>query len=302
MDRILSGKSSSLRRSQLLKRLREHHNLPVFPDIFHRLEIMLADAAKVNVNQVAELIESEPVIAGRVIKLANSAYYGGGRRTLDSISLAVSRLGYTTLRTLVYSCILPEMFKDIKGFNHLQFWRHSLTVGLLARDLMTRSIERTLRTIDQAYLSGLMHGIGILLFKTLVSEDYDTTLEITKDTGSILTKIEQDMFGIDHPELGSILLESEWGMDAVIVDAVRNQFNPPEPGPPHSVHETLFVANAVCLVYNISNGTGMNYNSLHLDFLAHIGRLEYDQDEIERLLLLAKSEVETIEEFLQIRD
>jgi HD-like signal output (HDOD) protein len=300
LDRILSGKSTSLRRSQILKRLRENSNLPVFPDILHRLESMLADTTKVNINQVAELIESEPVVAGRVMKLANSAYYGGGRRTLDSIPLAVSRLGYHTLRTLVYSCVLPEMFKDLQNFDHLQFWRHSLTVGLLARDLMTRSIERTLKTIDQAYLAGLMHGMGVLVFKTLAPMDYDTTLEITKDTGSILTKIEREMFGIDHPELGAILLESEWGMDAEIVEAVRTQFEPPKPGPPHSVRETLFVSNAICLVYGISNGTGMNYSSLHLDFLAHIGRLNYNQEEIERLLEIAKAEVSTIEDFLHI--
>ncbi|MCB2211280.1 HDOD domain-containing protein [bacterium] len=298
MERITTSKSTSLRRSQVIKRLRENNNLPVFPDILHRLESILEDTTRVNINQVAELIESEPVIAGRVIKLANSAYYGGGRRTLDSIPLAVNRLGYHTLRTLVYSCVLPEMFMEVKGFDHLQFWRHSLIVALLSRDLMTRSVERTLKTIDQAYLSGLMHGVGVLVFMTLVPHEYRQALQTSKESGIMLSAVEKEMFGIDHAELGSLLLESEWNMDEVVVEAVRNQYIAPETKPPRNVRETLYVANAVCLVYGISNGTGMNYESQHLDLLANIGRLKYDKETIERLLELAQDEVSTIEDFL----
>ncbi|GBE29563.1 HDOD domain protein [bacterium BMS3Bbin04] len=301
MNRIVQSKSRSLRRSQVIKRLRESNNLPVFPEILHRLESMLADTKRVNVNKVAELIESEPVIAGRVIKLANSAYYGGGRRTLESIPLAVNRLGFQTLRTLVYSCVLPEMFQTVGGFDHLQFWRHSLTVGLLSRDLMTRSIERTLKTIDHAYLAGLMHGIGVLVFETLVPHEYSSTLEVAKESSRLLVDVEREMFGIDHTELGALLLESEWSMDESIVDAVRHQLNPPNPHPPHNVRETVFVANAVCLVYGVSNGTGMNYSSLHLEYLAHLGKLNYDKESVERLLELAKNEVSTIEDFLAIK-
>ncbi|MBS1262620.1 MAG: hypothetical protein MAG453_01980 [Calditrichaeota bacterium] len=238
------------------------------------------------------------MIAGRVLKLANSAFYGGGRRTLDSIPLAVNRLGFRTVRTLVYSSALPDLFTNAPHLDHYQFWRHSLTVAMLARDLMTRSPERTLKSVDQAYLSGLLHGVGLLVFQTLFPKEYGSALEEARDTARSLSDVEVEMFGIDHQELGAILLESEWDMDAVIVDAVKNHVRAPDGQGTRSVNETLFVANSVCLVYGISNGTGLSYTHQHLELLSSLGRLGYDQHSIERLLDLAKSEVSTIEELL----
>lgn len=93
-------------------------------------------------------------------------------------------------------------------------------------------------------------------------------------------------------------MQSEWDIDDTVVQAVKHQYTAPAKQNGRSVRETLYVANAVCLVYGVSNGTGMNYTHMHLELLAALGRLGYDQRAVERLLDLAESEVDNIEEFL----
>ncbi len=300
MQDILSYPSKWLRRSHVMRAIFSETELPVLPQIIRSLENLLSQP-KAGSGDVAILLESDPVIAGRVVHLANSAYYGSGRNDVASVSRAVSRLGMQTVRSLVYAAALPELFHS-KGFafNHKAFWRHSLTVAFLTRDLVLQKDKNAVDTADHGYLAGLMHDLGILLFAKAIPEQYDKITTKSPDIGRDLFFVEEQMLGIDHSEVGANFIERNWKIDPEIVQGVRLHHNHPKEHPAsHPYSEQVFVANAVCSVYGITNGALKSIRNENLGLLTTLAELGWDFEQLERLITMANENVADVEALLE---
>jgi len=296
---ILSYPSKWLRRSHVVRAIFTDADIPILPQIVLTLETLL-DKQNTGSTEVATLLESEPVIAGRVLHLANSAYYGSGRKDVNSVSAAVSRLGIETIRGLVYSATLPELFHTSGfTFNHMQFWKHSLTVAFLSRDLVLQHDKNARESSDKAYMSGLMHDLGILLFAKAMPDHYERITVEGPDLGVDLFYVEDEVLGIDHSELSAMYVERNWKMDPEIVQAIRLHHKSPSKHPrSHPFSMELYVANAICAVYGIGNGALKNIRHENLGLLATLADLGYDMEQLERMLKMALEGVESIEGML----
>ena len=89
-------------REVLLKLIEEKSNIPPLPDILLRLESKIEDP-KSNISDIAILIETEPILAGRLIKLSNSVFFGGGREKVEHLHGAILRLGLKMILDLAYT-------------------------------------------------------------------------------------------------------------------------------------------------------------------------------------------------------
>lgn len=205
-------------REKILKHLNEKEDLPPLPDVLIGLNKKINNP-ETDIEEISELIETEPVLSGRLIKLANSVLFGGGREKAEDLQTAIMRLGLKMVLDLAYTLELPAMFKRRKTFNQLSLWKHSLAVAFLSQALADKaSLPRETR--DAVYTAGLMHDIGILVFDFLIDAEYGKFLKDAALSEHSLEVLEQERFGIAHPELGAVFIEKRWPIAPPVIEAV----------------------------------------------------------------------------------
>ena len=132
--------------------------LPSLPDIAVRVGRAVLDE-KSNSRRVAAVVQTDPVIAAKLVRAANSAFFGGGRR-VESLVAAITQLGFQLTHKLVLSFALREIFSAPSRAAQermRELWRHSTQVSALCQTIATSD-----RRFDpqQALLAGLVHDIG----------------------------------------------------------------------------------------------------------------------------------------------
>jgi HD-like signal output (HDOD) protein len=280
-------------REELLEKLRSDVNLPVLPEVLVRLDKELSNP-DVEVRSISSIISMDPILAGQVLRMSNSAYYSRGGAALTNTGAAVMRLGIRTVRGLVYALSLPRMFDSpvrLHAFSHAMFWKHSLGVGAFSQAL-GKKLNISTASQDLVYFAGLVHDIGALLFLALIPEEYDAFLAsfdqgpdeaVLKPQVFNLAIKETEAFGINHCELGAIFLEERWKMDSALVELVRDHHKP-DWNRDAFLRESLIVhvADGVC------SSTGASWeiaSQQSLPFLAPAWEhLEISLDDVSELL------------------
>ena len=241
-------------RKQILSLIEKNGYLPVFPDILAKLQKVMDDPYA-GMKDIARIIELDPALAGRVLKIANSAYYHTGYQRIDTLPAALNKLGMEKIRQLVFSIELSKLFSDSRLINPLQFWKHSLAVANFTRMLgrYAENIDPALENI--AYLSGLMHDIGIMVMAYLIPVEYDRFLQNLSKEEIPFEKQEEEAFGIDHPEAGARYIETWWHLDKKIVNSVRYHHLPfMGPANEQRCEQLVHLANGICTSHGQSNG------------------------------------------------
>jgi HD-like signal output (HDOD) protein len=221
-------------REELLQALEQDGLLPPFPDMIIRLRKMIEDP-DTGMDEVARVVQSDPVLAGRLIRLANSVLGAGTSFTTNNLNRALGRLGLKMAMDLAYSLKVPSIFPNKDGFNYNEFWRYSLGLGVTATKL-GEEFGLLKDELSHVYLGGLMRNIGVLLFIHLKKDSYLSMLNTIRselkglDTPRMLRRIaqfeskEQKEFGIDNSELGSAFIKRWWKVDPEVLEYV--QFRP----------------------------------------------------------------------------
>lgn len=196
--------------------------LILLPEVFTRVSRMVDDP-RCSGSAIAEVIGRDPVLASRLLRLANSPFYGFSSR-VGTLSRAVTVIGGRGLRDLILASSFCDLFSRLgKGIlDHEDFWQHSLFCGLAARLLGLRcGISET----ESLFVSGLMHDIGQLVLVDKVPEMARETQLRARDTGVPLYMLERSVIGCDHAEVGGELLR-QWLLPATIYDAVACHHDP----------------------------------------------------------------------------
>ncbi len=185
--------------------------LPPFSPVAVKLLSVLADE-RVPFKQIAGLIALDPVLAGEVLRLANSGLYGRWLR-VSSLLEAIARLGTGRLSQVAITAALWRGLPRKTAPFVREWWRHSIAAALLAQlcgqDLPT----------DHAYTAALLHGIGQLALFEDAPEDYPNLVERAYAERLDLLDCEREVFSVDHAELAGLILES-WGLPRKLCEAV----------------------------------------------------------------------------------
>jgi HD-like signal output (HDOD) protein len=209
----------------------------VFPtafDVVTRLRKALQDP-DLSMSRLAEIVELEPLISGRLIGMANSAAFRGRGLEVRSVKVAVTRLGLNLVRSTAMGIAMNQLLrsKDLLPFSDLaeRLWQHSLRSAAAAEVIARRM---TNIAPDEALLAGLIHDLGA--FYMLYRASQYEELRVRPDTVRHLI-IEW------HESIGHSLLIA-LGMPHAIADAVRDHDRPrPVPRPPKNLADLVFVAN-----------------------------------------------------------
>lgn len=196
------------------------HSLPCIPRVAQDL-IQQFDNPHTSLDSVARNIALDPVIAAKVLRLANSARFRGARES-TSVEDAAMRLGFNTLRTLVLASAVTGAFQAPAGFDLKGFWLHSFQVASISRLLAkNRGVAA-----ETAFTCGMMHNIGELLIQTGVPELAARLNQGGKDVDAAQrVALETLQLGFGFPEVGAELAH-RWQLPELIQQAIAYQSRP----------------------------------------------------------------------------
>lgn len=201
----------------LKRRLSGKLSLPSLPDVILRLQEKLRDPG-VGMNELAEELASDPPLAARVLRIANSAYYSLSVPVLD-ITHAVAILGLDTMSTLLMQVGVMDVFahqKRAEDFDPSILWEHSVFTAQVAGSFPKRLLRHASR--EELYVCGLLHDIGKFVLYDHVREEFLECVREAKKERS-LHKVERRVFEFTHADVGALVAE-RWGLPQKAVRAI----------------------------------------------------------------------------------
>jgi HD-like signal output (HDOD) protein len=188
-------------------------DLPSFPEIAVRVRRILSDP-KSSIDQVVRVVGSEPALAARLLRIANSASLNRSGRTVTDLRTAINRIGYNMVRSASISFAMAQIRNSNKlaGLEHhlQELWQRSTLVAAFAF-VLARTCTRV--NPDEAMLTGMMHGIGKLYVLTRATAHPDLF-----ESAATLNQIIDEW----HPSIGKAILEN-WEFPENMAQAVGDQ-------------------------------------------------------------------------------
>jgi HD-like signal output (HDOD) protein len=197
--------------------------LPNVPKVVQELIESFGDE-NINNEQIAKKVGSDQALTAKVLRAANSAYYGGNRK-VSSVNDAVFMLGFNAVRTMVLASGITGAFKMPVEFDFIAFWRHSFFVANVSKWLARFSHD----DLETAFTCGMIHNIGTLLIHTLLpSEAKEIAKSSVQGAGNNAAHnatIEKKIIGFDFTEAGAELAH-RWKFPDDIVNGIKYQLDP----------------------------------------------------------------------------
>jgi putative nucleotidyltransferase with HDIG domain len=204
--------------------------IPVFPAIASQILAMLQNS-ETPIRDIVRVAEHDPGLTSNVLRLANSSYFAPVR-SIGSLQDAVVRLGTRRLSELVLvSVTAPLAGQPIAAYDLAagQLLEHSIAVGVGVETLAVEAGE----TIPprNGFTAGLLHDLGKTVLGTCVGVDVTRILALANETGCSFEDAESRVLGINHAEVGALLLE-HWNLPLDLVEAVHFH-HAPDDAPRH---------------------------------------------------------------------
>jgi diguanylate cyclase (GGDEF)-like protein len=205
----------------LLAQLKAAKRLPSPPGTALRvLELCRSDQTEAG--QIAEAIMCDPALAGRILKFANSAMVGVSRE-VTTVRDAVLFMGVRTVKmaALGFALATPDAEQPCAGFSLKRFWQESSATAVTARRLADAFFASDK---EEGFTVGLLAGLGRLGLAQGLREKYGRMIAMAT-SHKRLAEVERTVLRVDHAHFGAQML-SEWGLPALLVEAVRHQYQP----------------------------------------------------------------------------
>jgi len=201
--------------------LRDMECLPTLPTVATAALAEL-DRADCDAGEVASLVSLDPVIAARILRLSNSAFFGMEQKA-ETVEAAIARLGTRECRGLIVTVALMDSFPTLPApHNAKVFWTLSLAAALMAQKL---AVDVGYAQPERAYLAGLVHRLGEAVLAIQFTPRFSSAIATSERDGLPLVVSLTEEFGCDHAALTARILQ-HWAFAEPIVDAVRSQLSP----------------------------------------------------------------------------
>ncbi len=193
--------------------------MPAFPGSVNKILELTADI-NCAPKDLVQVIDHDPVMMARILKLVNSAYFGLSRE-ITSINHGVVFVGINTIKNLAISIATMGMLPTSgpAGLDMDAFLLHSLGTATLARELSKR-LGGSADESTNFFVAGLLHDIGKIVFAQFKAEQMQRALSRVADEGVALHVAEMDEIGADHSHMGGMLAE-KWQLPPALVSCIR---------------------------------------------------------------------------------
>jgi len=266
--------SRQLSEPKLLRSFAAFKQLPSPPSVFHELTRQL-NSERTTAQHIAAVVSKDPALAARLLRIVNSSYFGLSQ-SISNIQQAVTLLGTRTIRGLALAGHFGSHYKSdsrstLFSLDALQ--SRSLMVARLAQSL-ARIAGGDALLRDQAFLSGLLLDVGMVMLASEQTDAYTKIFGYTAKHNRSLSDVELKAFGVTHADLGACLL-TKWNLPPRVIEAVQHHHNPA--AYTQSGLTPLAVAHvADALLPSLNTQPSIQANAtLDTEFLAQAGLVEF---------------------------
>lgn len=208
----------------LLVKLESLQQLPMLPSTAAEA-LQLIDSPRTSAGMLGRIIERDQALAARVLKIANSPFYGFPRE-ISTIDLAIVVLGFDAIKETILSLVIQGVFAHTRSpqLNIQDFWKYSLFCGSSAR-LLARRLGY--RLAGEAFVAGLMHDIGVLIIAQAFPRELEAIRREQHLRGLSLVEAEQRVLAATHCEIGAWLAE-RWNLPEQLIRAIAFHHTAPD--------------------------------------------------------------------------
>lgn len=216
VSRILEFEDILMSKS-LLEIINNLDAIPSLPKLYTDLRKLIDSGA--DIDEVGRLIQKDQAITSKVLRLANSAFYG--RKTGD-INQAIMGIGLKNLTNIILaSSIFSGSEDDMEEINAL--WEHAIKTNRLTVEIYEKLLKKKIPSIFGS--AGLLHDIGKVILHMFYKKDYLQIKELCSESEELMVSIELDQFNVTHQDLGAYLL-NWWELPFAYVEAAMFHHRP----------------------------------------------------------------------------
>jgi putative nucleotidyltransferase with HDIG domain len=203
---------------KMLELVTEIDALPVIPKVFQEIRDELAKPEP-SIDRIADSITQDVGLMAKILKLVNSPFFGLPSH-IDSMHKAITMLGLETIKALILSTHLFTSYDGhaLSGLKLNMLWEHCFRVANIAR-LIAECDKADKNVIANCRMAGLLHDVGKLILINYFPEMYGQVLDKARKNGGPVCRIEREVFGTTHAEMGAYLM-GLWGMSHEVVHAI----------------------------------------------------------------------------------
>lgn len=233
-------------------------DMKVLPEIINKI-ISLTDDPDSTAQDMEKAILRDQVLTTKILRLANSAYYGYARK-ISTVSQATVLLGFQAIKSIALASTVSQyLTSELKGYSleKNELWTQSQTCAIISR-YIAKQIKYP--NPEEAYIAGLLRDIGKTILNQHMEKEYSEVLaKIEKDNMSFL-EAEKEILGFDHAEIGGKVAE-KWNLPKALVDSIGHHHTPENSNINQLLVSIVHVADAITMMMGVGLGLdGLAYN------------------------------------------
>lgn len=233
-------------------------DLPTIPQVATKV-IELLDKPGVELDEVADMILADQVLAARVIKMVNSPLYKPAHE-IKSVKRALIYLGFRHIRELAFTCSFVDVFEGRDGIIDIQsFWEHSFGVGVVSKIIAQRV---RYPDTEKAYLVGIVHDIGEVFLSYYRQDAFKALLDSVQGHPFKLVEKEAEFLGTSHNEVG-LCIARKWNFPSDYCEVISLHHAPIEATLDPTLCAIVNIADLFCSVRRLDYG-GHSWVSFNL--------------------------------------
>jgi len=226
--------------------------LPSLPGTVAHI-MRLVDDPSSSLSLVAKAISADPPMAIKTLRLVNTAYYGL-RQKVTTIEHAVVLLGTKVIKNLAFTATVLDIMKDEMD----SYFFHSVACGVAMKTIaMTGPGGLPIESAEEAFVYGLLHDIGKVLFKKYLPQEAEEVRQLVLSEGVATYEAERRIIGVDHSEMGASI-GLKWKLPEILINSIRGHHDISRCPTPDEARlaATTAVADFICTCCEIRSDGG----------------------------------------------
>jgi putative nucleotidyltransferase with HDIG domain len=211
-------------RSGILERIKNIEDLPTLPSV--ALEVLsLVHDPDVSIQRISECIFTDPPLAAKVLRMANSVFYRRGDRKVETLHHAIIFLGLSEIINITTSVSIFTALskgKSAEASMREKFWDHSVATGLIARYL---DKKLGIKCYGREFVAGLLHDIGKIILDQYFHEEFLEAYNLSLEKDKPMFETEMEVCGTNHMEVGYFVAQ-KWNLPDYVSDVILYHHQP----------------------------------------------------------------------------